>query len=119
MTCDLATPLFCPALEVAEELKRKCIDVEVIVIIDAVGAGNNELPTNVKRGLNIYVKGGTKYFGFFQLGGNQIKGAQNQALAGTNHEQIDNDPRTQQFAADALTGRMDVQANPSYKSAEK
>jgi hypothetical protein len=86
--------------EVAQTMVKKNINIDFVGLIDIVGVNNNELPTNVKEGLNIYVKGGS-YLGL--LGGNKISGAVNEPLKNTSHETIDDDARTQAMIIEAMT----------------
>ena len=78
------------AVEVAQDLEKKGIKVDLLIQIDSVGVGDEKKPDNVTVGVNIHTAGD----GDGLDGAENVGGSENIPLDGTSHTDIDNDPRT-------------------------
>jgi RHS repeat-associated protein len=77
------------AIEIVEDLAEEGIEVQLVIQIDSVGVGDEELPNNAQDGVNIY---STSREGV--NGATHVEGSRNIGLDGTSHTEIDDDPRT-------------------------
>lgn len=70
-------------VEISEDLKDAGIDVDLTIQIDSVGTFDDELPSNVREGLNYYQKKNS--FG----GEDNVKGAKDIEVKDVGHTEID------------------------------
>ena len=80
------------AIEIAQELERNSVCVDLLIQIDSVGIGDEVLPANVKRGVNLFVAGKESWLSQAQ-GTEHVEGSENIAIYGSTHTDIDENLR--------------------------
>lgn len=79
------------AIEIAEELKKKGICVDLLIQIDSVGSGDEKIPSNVRKGVNIHSTSGDGI-----NGASNVEGSENIGIDNTSHTDIDENPAESQ-----------------------
>lgn len=77
------------AIEIAQDLAGERICVDLLIQIDSVGVGDEVLPKNVTKGVNLW---STSREGL--NGASNVKGSTNIGIHNTTHTDIDDDPAT-------------------------